>query len=268
MRSRRAFWAITALLALGHAGCVVSAQTPSSPTFEVASIRQNRTSEGGSFLPREGLFQAQNLSLRTLISDAYGVQEFLIDDRAMPDWVRSDRWDVTAKPPADVTGVGPFPGMLQRLLSDRFALRIRSEPRQLPAYRLARVRPDRLGPALVPFTGECQTPQRSEGERCWLSIKLSIQSSSIEAVGYEWAAIGLARHLMGGLERPILDGTGLTGPFNVHLRWVPGLQASPGDGDSVTLFTALREQLGLELTSVTATTDVLVIESAERPTEN
>ena len=74
--------------------------------------------------------------------------------------------------------------------------------------------------------------------------------------------------------RPVVDKTGLTGVYDLDLTWTPE-QGPPGpDGtapqaapssDSVSLFTAVQEQLGLKLDAQRGPVDVLVIESAERP---
>jgi uncharacterized protein (TIGR03435 family) len=65
--------------------------------------------------------------------------------------------------------------------------------------------------------------------------------------------------------RPIVDATGLSGRFDLDLTWTPDGASGPTDG--VSLFTAIQDQLGLRLEPRTAPQEVLVIESAERPTE-
>jgi uncharacterized protein (TIGR03435 family) len=63
--------------------------------------------------------------------------------------------------------------------------------------------------------------------------------------------------------RVVIDGTSLAGVFDWTLEWTP-----LGDPDSVTgtsIFTALREQLGLKLEAQRVPIDVLVVDRAERP---
>jgi uncharacterized protein (TIGR03435 family) len=76
--------------------------------------------------------------------------------------------------------------------------------------------------------------------------------------------------------RPVIDRTGLAGNYEFNMEWTPGLTAAPTtDGasaaatpdDSVSLFTALEEQLGLKLQSSKGPVEVLVIDHVERPTE-
>ena len=65
------------------------------------------------------------------------------------------------------------------------------------------------------------------------------------------------------VDRPVVNRTGLTGTLDFDLEWAPG-----PDADGVSVFTAVQEQLGLRLEPSTAPLDVVVIDSARRPTEN
>lgn len=54
-----------------------------------------------------------------------------------------------------------------------------------------------------------------------------------------------------------------------HVRNPPSAGASLGpQGDGASLFSAIQEQLGLKLAVVRGPVEVLVIDSAERPTED
>jgi uncharacterized protein (TIGR03435 family) len=70
-----------------------------------------------------------------------------------------------------------------------------------------------------------------------------------------------------GIDRPVLNRTGLTGNFGFQLKFAPATNVNP-DPDRPHLVTALTEQLGLKLDTTHAPIDVLVIDSVERPTEN
>jgi uncharacterized protein (TIGR03435 family) len=76
---------------------------------------------------------------------------------------------------------------------------------------------------------------------------------------------------------PVLDRTGLTGRFSFDVRFetvidtLPGIQAltRPLNSSSTSaLIVALRDHLGLELEGARGPIEALVIERAERPTEN
>jgi uncharacterized protein (TIGR03435 family) len=91
----------------------------------------------------------------------------------------------------------------------------------------------------------------------------------------------LVRMLSGRLGRPVLDKTGLTGKYDFKLEFAPDSNASPGfgggdggapapaaDSGGPNIFTAVQEQLGLKLESGKGPVEIIVIEHAERPSEN
>jgi uncharacterized protein (TIGR03435 family) len=85
----------------------------------------------------------------------------------------------------------------------------------------------------------------------------------------------VARNLSPFAGRSVVDKTGLTGGYDLELTWMPeaplpgpGGDALPPPADTPSLFTAIQEQLGLKLDAQRGPVDTLVIESAERPTED
>jgi uncharacterized protein (TIGR03435 family) len=90
----------------------------------------------------------------------------------------------------------------------------------------------------------------------------------------------LADALSAIMDRPVIDRTGLSGMFNdVKLEWVPdetqyatwgvgAYKRLASDPSGPSLFTGIQEQLGLRLDSTKGSVEVLVIDSAEKPTEN
>jgi len=67
--------------------------------------------------------------------------------------------------------------------------------------------------------------------------------------------------LTGQLGRTVLDKTGLTGKYDFSLQWTP-------ENSQASLFAAIQEQLGPKLESQTRPVEVLVIDHAEKPSEN
>ncbi len=70
--------------------------------------------------------------------------------------------------------------------------------------------------------------------------------------------------------RVVVDKTGLTGGYDFELQFTPELSApKPPDGaptdSGPSLFTAIRDQLGLKLESAKEPIDFFTIEHAERP---
>ena len=83
-----------------------------------------------------------------------------------------------------------------------------------------------------------------------------------------WLAVILSQRPE--INRVVHDRTNLAGDFDVDLEFQPWT-ATPGSPDAVgatgaSIFTALREQLGLKLESTNGPIDVLVIDHVERPT--
>lgn len=79
------------------------------------------------------------------------------------------------------------------------------------------------------------------------------------------------------VDRVVVDNTGLTGRVELRLMWTPapgewiapvagGAATALADGPS--LFTAITEQLGLKLHSRKGPVDTLIVDHAERPSEN
>jgi len=78
----------------------------------------------------------------------------------------------------------------------------------------------------------------------------------------------LARQLSVTAGRPVMDRTGLSGYYAYTLDWFPADRAAPPDLDAPDMFQAVREQLGLRLEAGRAPVEKLVIDRAERPSEN
>ena len=67
----------------------------------------------------------------------------------------------------------------------------------------------------------------------------------------------------------MLDKTGLRGSYDFRLNWTPDFGGPPApDSNSVDIFTALQEQLGLKLEPHRAPIEFIVIDHAEKPSEN
>lgn len=258
-------------------------QTP-LPTFEAASVKPNN--HGGGPYPRlrPGRLVMTYFSVRDLIAFAYGVRTDQIPEGAP--WIVSDHYDIEATAEGN-TSVNQMGGaMLQALLEDRFKLKLHRETRQLPVYELTvlkggvKLQPTKAGSctpfspnsppasATVPGTPRlpfCGYPRSGADGLNWT---LEGEGISIEALAGSLSRLEL--------RRSVIDKTGLTGSYDVHLKWTldplaPAASDSPGvppapDGPSI--FTSLREQLGLRLESAKGPVEVLVIDHVEKPSEN
>lgn len=246
--------------------------------FEVASVKMSRADVPGSIRPSPGgTLTITNNTLLNMVRNAYGVQEYQIVGG--PSWLKSERFDIVAKAAAPFAPSEAM-GMLRTLLAERFALKTHVESRLMPAYALVMARDDRRpGPGLRPPAVDCAAmmaaaraggpiPTPAPGGRpvCGLRMRPG------QAAGSGVTMSQLASNLEGVLGRAVLDRTNLPGGWDFDLTFAadPGsalaADAPPANPDAPSVFTALREQLGLRVESQRAPLDVLVIDQAERPT--
>ena len=283
---------LLAAIAFTSLGSLVAAQSPATPpraaearlTFEVASIKRNVSGDQGAQIRVQpsGQIVVTNNSLYNLIRNAYGTQryEMVPGQQGVPSWIDSDRWDILAKPPADAPQAEErMQLMLRSLLEDRFKLVARKETREMPVYELVVARIDgQLGPQMRRSGDECGAaararaagsapPPQSQGGFC--GTRAGNGNVSMRGVPLS----NFVRNLGGMTGRFVIDKTGLTGPYDLDLQWTPDPSAAAGAppqavGDGVSLFAAMQEQLGLKLEAKRAPVAVLIIDSAERPTED
>ena len=265
---------MNAALAVVLTAATLSAQSAPSPTFDVVSVKRNRTGDqNSSTRPRPGGgVQITNNTLRQMIRNAYQREDYLIIGG--PSWVDSDRFDVVA------TGVGPDVGFevlqrrMQAMLSDRFRLAVRDEIRQLPVYELSRRNADRLGAQIRQSQIDCRptttaatakpTPVVPPGAPAGEPPVCGIRRRPGILVAGGAPLDEVLRALSGLIGQTIVDRTGISGPVDVALIWEADLAA----GQGVSLFAAVQEQLGLRLEPTRGPVNVLVIDRAELPTEN
>jgi uncharacterized protein (TIGR03435 family) len=262
------------------------------PSFDAVSIRQNVTAgpggrTGGAMQPER--FVVQNATLKTIVRRAHGTTGQapgntldLLDQQVAggPEWVTTDKFDINA------TTTGPTAPaqmrlMVQRMLADRFRMKAHWETREMPVYLLTMARPDgRPGPGLT-FKSDAECARgRGEGPRpmpqpgepmpppnCG-GIQFGPGQLIAGGVPMEWLVSTFTNvPVITGVDRPVLDRTGLKGNFAFELKFA-ALQNTNPNPDRPQFMTALQEQLGLKLDAARAPIDVLVIDSVQRPPEN
>jgi uncharacterized protein (TIGR03435 family) len=239
------------------------AQPPAHPirpalAFEVASIHLHqgplRVMMGfSSSGPRARL---EGYSLRALVMEAYNVRNFQV---SMPSIKEDEQqnifYDIVANAPE---GTAPtreeFRRMLQTLLADRFQLKARMEKKPLPVYALV---VGKGGPKLAP----ADKGHRFHGVN---GRNQFLEASSI-------TMSDLADEIWNGFisDRPVIDRTGLTGTFKLRVEATPEFRINGNpQPDDLSIFIAVQEQLGLKLEPATAPIDILVVDSAQKPSEN
>src|SRR5688572_11529765 len=137
----------------------VQAADQPRPVFEVASVRPNNTSLTRmtiEWMPN-GRLRATNVPLQMLVSVAFGLRSTAHILNA-PDWIAFERFDIEARPATDVPAA-QHPLMLRAPLEERFSLRVRLVPTEVPAYVLVRERDGAPLPrALRESTRPCTPP--------------------------------------------------------------------------------------------------------------
>jgi uncharacterized protein (TIGR03435 family) len=239
-------------------------------SFEVASVKRNTDrmlTISGIDPEAGGRLSAKAVTLRQLIASAYQIRDSLIVGG--PAWGDSERYDIVAKASDPVGWDSGMRQMLQALLSDRFQLRVHREPKEMPVYLLSVAKG---GPKLRKMEEAC-TPGPN-GLCGGYTTRIGI------ITGQKASMAQFADTLSAILDHPVLDQTHLDGLFNdVKLEWAPdetqfetwGPQAykrAVSDPSDASLFSAIQEQLGLKLESSKGSVEVLVIDSAERPSED
>jgi uncharacterized protein (TIGR03435 family) len=144
------------------------------------------------------------------------------------------------------------------MLKDRFQLQLHRESRDLPIYALvvakSGIKPKNLSVTTGPRRGI------NAGNGTMLG-----EAASMADIAYKLARM---------LGRPVVNNTALEGNYNFKLEWTPDSGPPAPDGGNPeaslgpSLFTAIQQQLGLRLEATKGPVDVLVIDRAEKPSEN
>ena len=87
---------------------------------------------GGPGSPDPGQITYSNVSLKQVLTNAYGIKSYQISG---PKWLDSERFDIVAKIAMGSTKE-QFQMMLQNLLAERFKLAVHHETKELPIYAL------------------------------------------------------------------------------------------------------------------------------------
>jgi uncharacterized protein (TIGR03435 family) len=276
----------------------LAAQTlPSAPRFDVASIKRNTTGLPAS-PPRSGKGRVTltDTPVLLLLARAYPRLSVPADIVGLPAWAQTARFDVAVRFDPNATA-DQLEMMWRSLLADRMKLSAHYETRNKRGYRLVRARKDgRLGPGLTVSSLNCppldpakpaspappevlaatsprgtMTPQK---EKVIMSQCRLVTNAGSTMYGSGIEASSIARALVGQLQQPVDDRTGLSGMYSFKLtfsrqgtgRGGPAVETAPDGLPS--LSTALQEQLGLKLERAMVPFQVIVISHIERPSDN
>lgn len=305
--SRAVFGALTATLAPATLSAPTAQVKPAAvndrPAFEAASVKADKSIDARSYstLTRPGSHVAiYSETLRQLIAQAYGfshLSQATYGIAGMPRWADSERFDIDAESPGNPS-IDQKRLMLQSLLADRFKFVVRHETRQMPLYALVTAKAGQLGPQLRPRADDAACQQLSSAQAAASSTglppaeaaKLALQQfpcgriaggvlkdagpNPIWSGGRKVTLAAIADSLGGDeyIDRPVIDRTGLSGNFDFTIEWNTNqqdLHVNPQpDTEGLSLFEAVRTQLGLKVQSEQGPVSVMVIEHVERPAEN
>ncbi len=265
--------------------------TPSATTklaFDVASVRQNKSGSkpesnfplgpGDMYAQIGGEFSASGQPLITYIAFAYKltISQAETVRQHLPEWVMSDRFDIEARTEDRDATKDQMRLMMRSLLADRFQLKMHDEARQLPVFGLVVAKAGRMGPKLAAHAVDASCQSSACGG---LTLLPASVPGDLHVAARGVTMDFLARSLtgMGGLDRPVMDQTGLGGTYDFDVEYARDSSfgeetASRGSGSAAeagpTFLEALKEQLGLRLVAQKGPVQVVVVDAVARPSEN
>lgn len=225
--------------------------------FEVASIRQHRFAgdepSDRRVLPG-GRFVGTNTNVRTLLRIAFGIDENQMS--GAPGWVDSETFDINAvtEDHAEIKTTQQFQQVILSLLVDRFGFKFHREQKEGPVYWMELDKPGKLGPALKPSAPDSRAGMSTNSNGARTVMKVSNASM-----------VDVAAALRRQAGRPVEDHTGLSGKFDFTIEYAPQETADSADPS---LFTVLKEQLGLKLRPAKGPIEMLVIDQISEPSAN
>jgi uncharacterized protein (TIGR03435 family) len=228
------------------------------------------STRGGPGTDQPTRFECRGCPLALLVAKAYDRDLYQVSG---PDWLLEDLFEVTALVPENTT-IDEFRRMLQSLLADRFALKVRPETREIAGYELSLgprgpklkeagppvAPPDHLLPSAMNRLDPNGFPNLLPGETIASALG-RYRRHTQETMGEltKWLTIWLGK--------PVIDQTALTGRYDITLSFVmprPNQAQTDGpDTNGPTLADAVRET-GLRLVSKRVPVDYIVVESARR----
>lgn len=259
----------------------------SAPAFEVVSIKPNKS---GTMMMRIMLtpdgIAVTGVSMHMLLREAFAVTDNQLVGE--PGWMSSDRFDIEAKVAAEdvpkLKALKPADrwAMLLPVFEDRFALKFHHESRDLTQYVLVVARSGLKMKEATPgdtYSNGLKTPDGKGGGAGMMRVDPG------EIIAQAVPLANLVRFLSFQFHSPVIDKTGLTGKYDIDLKWAPdemegSMPRSPDNGEpgasnpastataGPSLFTALEEQLGLKLESHKEPAGVIVIDHIEQPSPN
>jgi len=277
--------AATRLFAQGAPANPVPASSSSAtpPHFELAAVHPSPFTNHPSTNFEYGLngrFIVHQATMLELIRSAWN--DWTSDRNRIlrgPAWLDFDRFDIDARAPRGAS-VEDKRLMLRALLSERFGLVVHTDTKLMPAYVLTVAKG---GPKLKPAA---KSPEAStkppDGDQTNSGCGWERQAPSTGGAPMNFATCknvsmaefatqlsGMAGGTNNYITAAVVNQTGLTGSYDLQLKWTPRAQLIRAGDDGIVLYDALDQQLGLKLEAKPAPLPVLYVDSVnEKPTPN
>jgi uncharacterized protein (TIGR03435 family) len=250
-------------ISLGQSGSSAPAASKATklPAYDVALIKPDKSGSGSLNIDSNiDTYNAQNITVKSLLQDAYGIRKDLIF--GVPGPIESAHFDVLAKiVDPDVAAIRKLTGrqqgaMLLPMLVERFQLKAHTETRILPVFELV----------VVSSGAKFKHSADPKGNNTGTSINGTDRGIQLTATNISMAS--LASSLEGQVDRPVIDKTGLMGNYDVAMKWASDRVPSSEENGGASIYTALQEQLGLKLKAAKGPVETLVVDHVEMPSEN
>jgi uncharacterized protein (TIGR03435 family) len=225
------------------------------PSFEVATIKpHDPNSHRQGWHVRGDRFLIEDQTVTSLMMYAFSIDKHQVAD--VPDRLGNAHYDIegTIDTPGEPS-LRQQQEMIQKLLADRFQLKFHHEQRELPVYAIQLAKGGaKLKPATHPDV-EANQDASSHGSEVTVTFTSATLADFI--LGMQFF-----------LDRPLVDQTGLTGKYDIAVRYTYDEDHALDPNAPPGIFTAIQEQLGLKLDAVKAPANVIVIDHIEPPSAN
>ena len=233
--------------------------TGRSAAFEVASIRPAGTQEvdveGNSRAKIEYTADSltmRNIDLSEMVQWAYSLEHYQVLGPAM---LEGQRYDIRARAAGETT-VGTLRAMLQNLLATRFKMQIHHAEKGISVYQLVVAK----GGPRLPKDKDGMLPSSYPKELFPRVVDGSFVFNNVSMAEFAEQLTHLR-----GIELPVVDRTGIQGTYDITLK---SAASAILEANGPSLLSLIQEQLGLKLVSGKEPIEIVVVDHAEKPTDN